>query len=149
MIKEALRVVAIFLLLIIIIMDDFPFYKKMKDPTTQMFLALTVLAFIYYDATFGFIMGLVLLLIYYEIYKKIIYSHEIKETRYDSNDNTHTLEEYRELDKIDYITDAHLLAAQNNIFDVANFHTGISGVSGIGAQGLDMGFDKDDKYATI
>ena len=60
-------------------MDDFPFYEKMKSPATQLFLGVIVVACIYYDAIFGFITGLVVLLIYYEIYKKIITKAEEKQ----------------------------------------------------------------------
>ena len=75
-IKNALRLVSVLLLIIIIVMDDFPFYEKMKDPATQLFLGVLVVALIYYDAIFGFIIGLLVLLIYYEIYKKIISKEE-------------------------------------------------------------------------
>lgn len=163
MIKETLRIVAVFLLLMIIIMDDFPFYNKLKDPSTQLFLAIIVLVCIYYDTTFGFIMGLVLLLIYYEIYKKIIISHENDVTEKMSNETTsangpkdNQIVSTNKLSppvKLDYISEAHLLAAQNNIFDMANMNTEITSVGFAnnadviyGAQGLDLGYDKDDKY---
>lgn len=159
MIKETLRIVAVILLLIIIIMDDFPFYNKLKDPSTQLFLAVIILACIYYDTTFGFIMGLVLLLIYYEIYKKIIISHEntvtenMTETSADLPPNKAHL---RQPMKLDYISEAHLLAAQNNIFDMENMNTEITAVGFAndadvvyGAQGLGAGYDKDDKYSVF
>jgi len=159
MIKETLRIVAVILLLIIIIMDDFPFYNKLKDPSTQLFLAVIILACIYYDTTFGFIMGLVLLLIYYEIYKKIIISHEntvtenMTETSAGLPPNKAHLKQPM---KLDYISEAHLLAAQNNIFDMENMNTEITAVGFAndadvvyGAQGLGVGYDKDDKYSVF
>jgi hypothetical protein len=159
MIKEALRIVAVFLLLLIIIMDDFPFYRKMKDTSTQFFLGLCVLLMIFYDVTFGFIMGLVLMLIYYEIYKKIILSHEkemalqkdTKDTKDLKNQNDHKNPVAPSLSepvaKIDYISEAHLLAAQNNIWDMNNFNLEVKGVDGIGAQGLRNGYDSSDMYS--
>lgn len=166
MIKETLRIVAVILLLIIIIMDDFPFYNKLKDPSTQLFLAIIVLICIYYDTTFGFIMGLVLLLIYYEIYKKLIITHEKNTTEkmtegsnvpvganstsiYAANSGS----KLPPPAKIDYISEAHLVAAQNNIFDIANMNTEITAYGYAnddnviyGAQGLGDGYDKDDRY---
>ena len=161
MIKETLRIVAILLLIIIIVMDDFPFYAKMKDPSTQLFLAILVLACMYYDTTFGFIMGLVLLLIYYEIYKKIIISHEryVSENMTDNvspSMNVQTVKNNKQLavpSKLDYISEAHLLAAQNNIFDMANMNTEITAFGfandadvAFGAQGLGTGYDHEDRY---
>jgi hypothetical protein len=155
MIKEGLRLIAIFLLLIIIIMDDFPFYAKMKDSGTQLFLALVVLGIIFYDVTLGFIMGLVLMLIYYEIYKKIILQHE-KEQQNTSIERQ-AIKSGSKIGsnggscngptKIDFISEAHLLAAQNNIWDVNNFDTEIKSVDGSGAQGLDIGYDSADIYS--
>jgi len=154
MIKEALRIVAVFLLFIIIIMDDFPFYEKMKDTGTQFFMALCVLLMIFYDVTFGFIMGLVLMLIYYEIYKKIIITHEkeLADAEKDIKDKQSKAQQPQQatlpVTKIDYISEAHLLAAQNNIWDVSNFNTEVKGVDGIGAQGLQDGYDPGDMYYT-
>jgi hypothetical protein len=155
MIKEGLRVIAVFLLLIIIIMDDFPFYTKMKDPSTQLFLALVVLGMIFYDVTFGFIMGLVLMLIYYEIYKKIILQHE-KELAENAQQkatvkqpDAYATSAVCAPSKIDFISEAHLLAAQNNIWDVNNFNTEVQSVNGgLSAQGLQMGYDSSDVYST-
>lgn len=172
--KDALRLVAVILLIIIIIMDDFPFYEKMKDATTQLFLGVLVVAFIFYDTVFGFIMGLVVMLIYYEIYKKIISKQEEKQniqeisvdngyvitpvgpssfmgahdydvegslglnTHYDTHQPMHQ-PMYQPMHqpmqssdciplKMDYISEAHLLAAQNNIFDVQNYKIEVKGV---------------------
>ena len=145
MLKEGLRIIAIFLLILIIIMDDFPFYSKLKDRTTQLFLGIIVLALIYYDTTFGFIMGLVILLIYYEIYKKIINEHQKQ------NEGTIAKPVMQEAQQctseIGYITDAQLLAAQNNIYDIQNFNSEIVGLeNAIGPQGLHNGYDNSEKY---
>lgn len=144
MIKEGLRLFAVILLIVIIIMDDFPFYTKMKDPGTQMFLALIILAMIFYDVTFGFIMGLVLMLIYYEIYKKIILQHE--KEQYDSSVAAATNNSVTTT-KIDFISESQLLQLQNNVWDVNNFNTEIKSIEGLGAQGLNMGYDSLDTYA--
>lgn len=162
MIKESLRLFAVLLLIIIIIADDFPFYNKMKDPGTQFFIAILFVSFIYYDTTFGFIMGLVLMLIYYEIYKKL------------KNNKTDYLP-IAEVEKplscalpkpnisctqeMDYVSEELLVAAQNNIFSEENYDVEVKGVEVgfhnekvYGVQGLDVeklnyqGYSKDDKY---
>lgn len=144
MLKEGLRAVAIILLLIIIVMDDFPFYNKLKDQSVQLMLGVLVLACIYFDTTFGFIMGLVLLVIYYEIYKKIILTHE-KQLQEELSVQQ-PKESFQIPATVDYISDNHLLAAQNNVFDVSNFENEIKYVDGYGAQGIGLGYDKDDSY---
>jgi hypothetical protein len=237
-VKIALRLIAMLVLIIIIIMDDFPFYEKMKDPATQLFLGVIVVGFIYYDAIFGFITGLVVLLIYYEIYKKIIAKEEQRQKLMNSQSlngeqNTEYLtipvipnefmgahhvpshkpysapshmlvqnkpdftrdtpifvqpsisnnkqnEPTTILDtilsqpsipaingssdplKMDYISEAHLLAAQNNIFDVDCYKEEIKGVTkGLhdekvyGAQGLDFekvnykGYNKSENIYSL
>lgn len=165
MIKESLRLIAIILLLIIIIMDDFPFYSKMKDPATQLFLAVLIVAFIYYDATFGFIMGLVLMLIYFEIYKKIINIKNNKPLLNWKNENESIsssnalpiLTGSCDVLKMDYISEEHLMAAQNNIFDTDHYNKEVKGIEKgfnnekvYGVQGLDTegvnykGYSKED-----
>ena len=177
MIKIALRCTAMILLLIIIVMDDFPFYEKMKDSATQLFLAIIVVALIYYDTTFGFIMGLVLLLIYYEIYKKIIMNYEKKmnenlEQKPSSSQasSKHLLYNAYEpaglstevSEQLNYISAEHLIAAQNNVFDIENYKTEVRGIEHgfnnekvYGAQGLNseevnhIGYNREDLYATL
>jgi hypothetical protein len=143
MIKEVLRIVAILLLVMIIVMDDFPFYEKLKDPVTQLILAIIILICIYFDPTFGFIMALVLMVIYYEIYKKIIQIHE----SYNEKTNIQAL--YDNIpDQIDFISESHLHTAQNNIVDANHFHTEIKSMHDEygSVQGLTIGYDKDEKY---
>lgn len=158
MLKESLRILAIILLLVIIITDDFPFYDKMKNSTIQLFLAILVIIFIFYDTTFGFLIGLTLMLIYYEIYKKLKF---IKKTnngiQYEEISNKKNDNIIKSI-KLDYITDEHLISAQNNIFDKNNFETEVIGVENIqlyGAQGLNkkplflMGYNSLDNLAPI
>lgn len=170
MLKLALRFIAVIFLIIIIIMNDFPFYEKMKDNATQLFLAIMIVAFIFYDTTFGFIMGLVLLLIYYEIYKKIIMKHEIQVKENMEAKVNKPLQESSHLytdasgsyipDQLNYLSEEHLLAAQNNVFDIDNFKTEVRGIEHgfnnekvYGAQGLNsedvnfMGYNREEIYA--
>ncbi|WP_396189968.1 hypothetical protein [Flavobacterium sp.] len=149
MIKELLRISALVFLVVIIIADDFPFYEKIKTSETQLFLAILVLVSVYFDPIFGLILGVTLLIIYYEIYKKIIIQQQLE------NDEEKIKEEQihrcdRPLE-MEYITEAHLLAAQNNIFDVKNYNSEIKwmensmGVQGIGNIGQNA-YDADEKY---
>jgi hypothetical protein len=202
MIKDALRLVAVILLIIIIIMDDFPFYEKMKDSSTQLFLGVLVVAFIFYDTVFGFIMGLVVMLIYFEIYKKIIAKqeliqdinsnqilppgiqalpgmyqepgiqalpgmyqepgiHQVSGIFMPEDSSSDVIASYTEVYKMnmqpsvkptiippasssecplkmDYISEAHLLAAQNNIFDIQNYQSEF--------KGLEKGFNNEKVY---
>lgn len=165
MIKETLRLIAVVLLIMIIVMDDFPFYHKMKDPSTQFFIAIIFVAFIYYDTTFGFIMGLVLMLIYFEIYKNIKKNKNIENEK-DTFINKEkqkviTNESITASNEMNYISEEHLLAAQNNIYDEDNylseikgFEKGFNNESVYGVQGFDVeklnyqGFDKCNEYSS-
>ncbi len=143
MIKETLRIVAVLLLIMIIVMDDFPFYEKLKDPVTQLLLAVIIMVCIYIDATFGFIIALVLMIIYYEIYKKIIQIHESYNEQKDIPKLAYSMP-----DQIDFMSESHLHAAQNNIVDATDFHTEIKFLDNEygSVQGLALGYDKDEKY---
>jgi hypothetical protein len=148
MLKEFLRIVALILLIIIVAMDDFPFYQKMKDSLTQLILAVIIIIFIFYDVTFGFIMGIVLLLIYYEIYSKIIKIHQSK---YDTDiENENITQKNKCVSEMEYISNSHLLSAQNNIVNVDNFNSMIQGINGgYSVQGLNMGYDANDRYSVL
>ena len=171
MIKLALRFTALILLILIVVMDDFPFYEKMKDSNNQLVLAIIVIIFIYYDIVFGFIMAMILLLIYYEIYKKIIIIKD-NDTKNIINgddilsDNKECALFYKkdenEIIQLNYISEQHLLAAQNNVFDIENYKTEIRGIEHgfnnekvYGIQGLDsqhvnfIGYNKEELYSEI
>lgn len=141
MLKESLRILAILLLFVIIISDDFMFYEKLKNQATQFFIAIFVILCIFYDATFGFLMGLVMMLVYYEIYKKLKIRKDEEKNIVTENNNKKTIKTV----KLAYITDEHLQSAQDNIFDENNMQKEVKGVengfnneSMYGAQGLDQ-----------
>jgi hypothetical protein len=155
MLKETLRIIAVLLLLLVAIADDFPFYKKMKNPITQLVIGMILIGLIFYDSVFGFIMGLVLMLIYYEIYKKI---KKIKENESSSSQTKKEQNDAKPI-MLDYLTNEHLIAAQNNIVKEENYNTEVKGVlkgfnnEGMySAQGIDKenlnkaGYDYTDKY---
>lgn len=168
MIKESLRMIAVILLLIIIVMDDFPFYEKMKNKDTQFFIAIILVLFIYYDTAFGFIMALVVMLMYYEIYKNIKKSLKGVQSRQGTQGaqgaqavNDQPKDGFANIspackDGFDYVTEEHLLSAQSNVFDEGNMQMevrdhGYNGEKFYSTQGLDLdnliykGYDRADQ----
>jgi hypothetical protein len=131
MVINIFRGAGILLFILILIMDDFPFYKKMKEPYVQLILAIFTVFLLLMDPILGFIISMVLMLIYYEIYKKI----DIKNGKIIKNNGNDKYllnpllknkiyENFTETDKInkhviemDYITQQHLDDAQNNVID--------------------------------
>jgi Ca2+/Na+ antiporter len=131
MVINIFRGAGILLFILILIMDDFPFYKKMKEPYVQLILAIFTVFLLLMDPILGFIISMVLMLIYYEIYKKIDIKKG-KKIKNNGNDKyllnpllkNKIYENFTETDKInkhviemDYITQQHLDDAQNNVID--------------------------------
>lgn len=160
MFKETLRTFGVIAIFIVVILDDFPFYRKMKDPVTQLILGLGVIACVYFDTTFGFIMALLLMLIYYEIYKNV--KKSLISDKSDNSDNFDNVTADAPMNTeilLDYITEDHLNSAQNNIVSIDSFTTEVKGIekglnneSVYGAQGMDnmklnhIGYNQEDKY---
>ena len=63
-INNILRGAGICLFILILIVDDFPFYKKMKESYVQLILAIFVVSVMIYDYILGFILTMILMLIY-------------------------------------------------------------------------------------
>jgi hypothetical protein len=70
MIHNLLRGFGLIVFILILIMDDFPFYEKMKLAHIQLVFAVLITILCIYDYISGFIYAMVLMLIYYEIYSK-------------------------------------------------------------------------------
>lgn len=168
-----LRIIAIICLIIIITLDDFPFYKKLKNKELQLIIAsLILIILIFVDNILGLILGILFFVIYYEIYYKISSETEkiedFIEKKKDNNElnilSNSNLKDKEVIlpdnnDKLDYISEALLKSAQNNIIDEENYNKEIMGIDEkiynqkvLGIQGLDtqknnyIGLDKDDKY---
>ena len=94
MINNLFRGSGLILFIIILIMDDFPFYKKLKLPHIQLILAILVTSLCIVDYVSGLIYALVLMLIYYEVYnkKKNIVVKDLD--KYDNNVNKKILENF-------------------------------------------------------
>ena len=60
-INNIFRGVGILIFLLILIMDDFFFYKKMKEAYVQLILAIFIICLLIYDCITGFIYCMILL----------------------------------------------------------------------------------------
>jgi predicted membrane protein len=148
-----LRGLALIAFLIILIMDDFPFYSKMKQPYVQLVLAILAVCLIIIDNIFGFIFAMTLMLIYYEIYKKIKMKTENNKYILNPLKLNNLYEEFTEkqivnknIEELDYITPQHLIDAQNNVFNEKIYNKDIEFENKSNTyciQGLSLG---DEKY---
>lgn len=133
MVHNLLRGFGLILFILILIMDDFPFYQKMKLPHVQLVLAILITSLCVYDYISGLIFALVLMLIYYEIYNKSKINNDIN-TKLDDKYNINMknklfenfMEKYETKNKnqllVDFISEKHLDDAQNGyIFDKENY----------------------------
>tara|TARA_Y100000389_G_scaffold163626_1_gene166955 strand:- start:4412 stop:4930 length:519 start_codon:yes stop_codon:yes gene_type:complete len=162
MVINIFRGAGILLFILILIMDDFPFYKKMKQPYVQLVLAIFTVMLLLLDPILGFIISMVLMLIYYEIYKKI----DIKKGIIKKNDENdkymlnplkkNSYEYFTEKDivkkdiiELDYITEKHLDDAQNNVIDESIYNNELDNEKvdiNYGIQGLKIGDENISGY---
>jgi len=155
MVINIFRGAGILLFILILIMDDFPFYKKMKEPYVQLILAIFTVFVLLMDPILGLIISMVLMLIYFEIYKKMDIKKGVikKNTEYEKYmlnplKKNKLYENFKESDKIkkdvielDYITEKHLEDAQNNVIDTTIYNDELENTEEIyyGIQGLKIG----------
>ena len=73
MIIDFFRIIAILLLIIIIVLDDISIYNKaLVNKSLQFTIAFIIIVIINIDTTFGFVLALCTLVIYYKTYIKLI-----------------------------------------------------------------------------
>lgn len=155
MILNFFRILSLILLVFIVLLD-IPKYKFLKDPQYQFIIALIILIILLaIDTGIGFILGITILLVYYKVYSKILNEkkqvNNIKSSTNDYKDNN----SINKSSELEYISNQHLVSAQNNIFDtkqynseVKGFKKGYNNENVYGAQGLDFennnvnGYDK-------
>lgn len=176
MIQNILRFCSIVILMMFIMIQDIYISKYIKDKTIQLYLSLLIIFIIMFiDNVSGFILGISLLVIYFKIYHKELKHkktsvNKINDTKChgdkgcfldnvdgkENNDNTFKKTKTDpDIIELDYITEQHLLSAQNNIVDTENYNKELIGIDKsmriqkvYGAQGLDndnnhfMGDDK-------
>jgi hypothetical protein len=133
MIHNLLRGFGLIVFILILIMDDFPFYEKMKLAHIQLVFAVLITILCIYDYISGFIYAMVLMLIYYEIYskKKTINTVNTKiDDKYSINMKKNLFENFLEKYEtnnqnkilVDFISEKYLDDAQNGyIFSKENY----------------------------
>lgn len=162
MVINIFRGAGILLFILILIMDDFPFYKKMKQPYVQLVLAIFTVMLLLLDPILGFIISMVLMLIYYEIYKKIdikkgIIKKNNENDKYMLNPLKKNSYEYftekdivkKDIIELDYITEKHLDDAQNNVIDSSIYNNELDNEKvdiDYGIQGLKIGDENITGY---
>lgn len=99
-----------------------------------------VLYLVLKDAIAGLIAGVALLLLYFRVY-----GNKLGLTFQDLIDKNQVSKLWSSPNSSPYVTPAHLLSAQNNVVDQANYEAEMKGVRGVygedvyGAQGIDKG----------
>ena len=162
MVINIFRGAGILLFILILIMDDFPFYKKMKQPYVQLVLAIFTVMLLLLDPILGFIISMVLMLIYYEIYKKIdikkgIIKKNDENDKYMLNPLKKNSYEYfkkkdivkKDIIELDFITEKHLDDAQNNVIDSSIYNNELDNEKvdiNYGIQGLKIGDENITGY---
>ena len=137
MVHNLLRGFGLILFILILIMDDFPFYQKMKLPHVQLVLAILITSLCVYDYISGLIFAMILMLIYYEIYNKSKINNDINtklddkyNIKYNINMKNKLFENFMEKYEtnnqnkllVDFISEKYLDDAQNGyIFDKENY----------------------------
>jgi Ca2+/Na+ antiporter len=162
---NAVRFLAVILLVSILIVKEIPFRNLFKDLMIQFYLALScVLILLIIDNIFGFILSLCLLALYFRIYTSELKSKNDKAPSNTSNTSNHNhnncsndkcvmnmervgIERKKTLEVITqdnslvpYITEENLLAAQSNIVNPEEYNKEIYGV--------DKGIYNEDVYGS-
>lgn len=140
MIYNILRFFALLLLLAFALMKDIKVSSAIKNAEIQLYIAVGIVAIIIViDNITGFILGLAILVLYFKIYNKELkekkqQSPEKKEERcpLEKIDKQNTvikevLSKHNDVSELDYVSEQHLIAAQNNIVDVDNYKNEIIG----------------------
>lgn len=156
MIYNIFRFFALLLLLAFVVMKDINVSQWIKNAQIQLYIAiLIVFIMVFIDNITGFILGVALLVLYFKIYNKELKQKknpepektikvrcpleaEMKETFVHDNDETVSKPEKEGVIELEYVTEEHLLSAQNNIVDAQNYknesmvlvdnETGIKGI---------------------
>lgn len=155
MIYNIFRFFALMLLLVFVLVKDIKIPVWIKNQYIQLYIAIFIILFlIFIDDITGFIFGIAILVLYFRIYNK-----ELKNKKNQSKENNircvfdntskPNMEDFVEnkphktpcMTEIEYVTEEHLLAAQNNIIDVNNYNKEILGIENdkvYGTQNLEI-----------
>jgi len=138
------RLISLIILFIVFIIKDIQFKKLFKDPLMQLYFAIiciTILMLI--DNITGFILTISLLLIYFRIYTNEIKNKtdknktvakftndvDIDKCTIEAPSIKSIVENATDCNKVPYITEENLLAAQTNIYNIDNYDTEIGELS--------------------
>jgi hypothetical protein len=151
MVHNLLRGFGLIIFILILIMDDFPFYEKMQLANVQLVFAVLITLLCIYDYLSGFIFAMVLMLIYYEIYTKKK-SKDIVDTKIDDKYNINMknglfenfMANYEnrkdgqeDVILLDFISAEHLDDAQNGyIFSKENYDKNLNNLFDYDVQGI-------------
>lgn len=152
---DILRFLAIVILLMIIVIDNYPYIGIIKDASIQFMLAVFCLfILLIVDNISGFILILALLVLYFKLFNKILIK-KTEDVPYEVYINDKDNNIYESIyEKVNYTTEKNLIDAQNNIVDNQNYNTEIkildNGTDLYSTQGLDVGtvkgYNKDDMF---
>jgi hypothetical protein len=178
--NSVFRILALAVMFMMVLVKDIPYVRFFKNSMIQLYLAISaILILILLDNVTGFILALSLLVLYFKIYNTEL-KHKKNTDDLSSvkkeNENrcvldkkgdcvTEAYENHLKNDQMSstnhvtllpYVSEEHLLAAQNNIIDVNNYNNEILGIEkGLynenvyGSQGFDnnnvhmRGFDNN------
>jgi Ca2+/Na+ antiporter len=137
MLDDFIKIILLLLLLITIIVD-IPIYNFLKSSQYQFLIALIILSILLFvDTGMGFILAIIMFIIYFKIYTKIINKNSEEnmdnKNNSDKNDNDTVAKEniddknITDKNNILYISPQHLVAAQNNIFNIESYNTEVKG----------------------
>jgi hypothetical protein len=141
---DIIRFLSIVVLLLIVVIDKYPYIGLIKDASIQFILALfciTILLII--DNIAGFILILALLILYFKLFNKILIKNNslYSGSSYENDKYNNIYESIYE--KVNYTTEKNLVDAQNNIVDIENYNTEIKILDNdtglYSTQGLDVG----------
>lgn len=160
MVLDFIKIILL-IFLVIVVLIDIPKNKTLKDPYYQfVFACIILLILLAVDVGIGFILAIIMFIIYYKVYSKILKNNNDKDTNTNKSNkeiNKNTYNQSIDNSKLDYMNKEHLIAAQTNIFDTKSYNTEVKGFKHgynnepvVSAQGLNLdksnisGFD--DKY---
>jgi len=142
MIINGFRLISLIILCMIFIIKDIQYKKLFKDPLMQLYLAIICITIIMLiDNITGFILTIGLLLIYFRIYTNEIknktddnkniakFTNEVDKCSMDHPSIKSIVESATDCNKVPYITEENLLAAQTNIYNIDNYDTEVGQLS--------------------
>jgi len=136
MIINGFRLMSLIILFMIFIIKDIHYKKLFKDQLMQLYLAIIcIIIIMLVDNITGFILTIGLLFIYFRIYTSEIknkteekkntkiakFTNEVEKCTMDHPSIKSIVEKATDCNKVPYITEENLLAAQTNIYNIDSY----------------------------